>query len=70
MTRYISNIVYGVAILPGLLFFNQGIRAQEASGEADTLILTDTLIASDVYSVPDSFSMEGELVKVIDSVEV
>ncbi len=52
MTRYISNVVYGMAVLTGLLFFEQGIIAQEALEKPDTLNLADT---------PVSFSMEGEL---------
>ena len=55
MTRYISRIVYGAAILLGLLFFNQELKAQETPGYADTLSTADEV------SVQDSFSMEGEL---------
>ena len=55
MTRYISRIVYGAAILLGLLFFNQELKAQETPGYADTLGTADEV------SVQDSFSMEGEL---------
>jgi len=55
MTRYPSKIIYGVTILLGLLFFSWEGMAQEAPGVADTLS------AEDVFSVPDSFSMEGEL---------
>jgi len=61
MTGYISNIVYGVAILLGLLFFKQGIIAQEAPEKTDTLVLPDTLSAADELRFQDSFSMEGEL---------
>jgi len=55
MTKYISRIVYGAAILLGLLFFNQELKAQETPGYADTLSTADEV------SVQDSFSMEGEL---------
>ena len=55
MIRYISRIVYGAAILLGLLFFNQELKAQETPGYADTLSTADEV------SVQDSFSMEGEL---------
>jgi len=55
MTRYISRIIYGAAILLGLLFFNRELKAQDSPGQADTLSIADE------FSVPDSFSMEGEL---------
>lgn len=55
MTRYTSRIVYGAAILLGLLFFNRELMAQDTPGNADTLITRDEV------SFQDSFSMEGEL---------
>jgi membrane-bound lytic murein transglycosylase D len=47
--------VFGVAILLGLFFFDQGGFAQEGTR------LSDTLSGETEFSVPDSFSMEGEL---------
>ena len=55
MRGFISIKVIGIAILLGLFFFNPGVYAQEAEGLSEAS--PDTLSGT----VPDSFSMEGEL---------
>jgi membrane-bound lytic murein transglycosylase D len=55
MRGFTSLKVIGITILLGLFFFNPGVHAQEAEGISEAS--PDTLSGT----VPDSFSMEGEL---------
>lgn len=55
MKGFTSIKIAGIAILLGLFFFEGGGLAQEGTE------LSDTLSSGNEFSVPDSFSMEGEL---------
>ena len=55
MRRHSNILNYRLAILSGLLFFSPGVLSQENHG------LHDSLSAETDFSIPDSFTMVGEL---------
>ncbi len=57
MTRYKSRLIFGAAILLGLLFFGQEARTQDADSMVDTV----SVAYEDSAPNMDSFSMEDEL---------
>lgn len=62
MRRLSSVLSHSIAALLGLLFFISESMAQEKETLSDTLFMvSDTIPAAFEFSVPDSFSIEGEL---------